>query len=722
MADPIENMESRLSGSGSAVPQDDGEFRSIADAAPIAFWTTGLDGKRRFVNRYYAEFLGVDHQTALERDWREIIHPDDYDRIVTESLLGEASLKEFTLEGRYRRGDGEWRWLRSKSQPRWNAAGEHIGFVGVANDVTETKLADIELREREAKLLALINQGTAGLSQVDLHGRFTMVNDRFCEISGWSREQLLERTMQSITHPHDLGRNVSLFNDLVRDGVPYSHEKRYVRSDGRIAWVNNSAALVRDSEDRPVGSICVTLDVTQRREDEAALRKSEESIRLAVESAGMATWELDLDTMEGIWSANRFDLLGLPRRTDGRGSVEDWLARIHPEDVQRVREAAYACFEQGTPFQIEYRILRADTGEERWLQSHASRIVVGDEGDLRFVAVSFDTTHRRQAEAELRASEIRFRTIFEEANDYIITCDLEQRITSVNPAVVSALGYSEREIVGRSVGDFLAPEQFDVAGKLLQHKLDHGGATRYSIRIQTRDGSELVWEINSRLTHDPDGVPIGLQAIARDVTESKRFEMHQRLLIDELNHRVKNTLAIVQGIAQQTFRDPGVPLAARKAFEGRLAALAEAHNLLTRELWSPVSILKVITDAMSPHCDGQRCHIEGPDLPLEPKTAISLALAMHELATNAVKHGALSNDTGTVDIRWDKVRDESGTRLKLSWTEVGGPPVPVPNRRGFGTRMIERGLAAELGGTVRIMFPPEGVRCEVDAPLPDTDA
>lgn len=128
---------------------------------------------------------------------------------------------------------------------------------------------------------------------------------------------------------------------------------------------------------------------------------------------------------------------------------------------------------------------------------------------------------------------------------------------------------------------------------------------------------------------------------------------------------------------------------------------------------------QIIDDAVRPHGEVGRFTLEGPDLTILPKTAISLALAIHELATNAVKHGALSRPEGRVSIRWARVRGAGPARLTMTWQETGGPPVAVPNRRGFGTRMIERGLAAELGGTVQIEFRPEGLTCTVDAPLPE---
>ena len=702
------------------LPVGEDEFRMIADSAPVVVWVTRLDRTRSFVNRAYLEFLGVPYDEALVFDWRRVIHPDDAPHLIAQSVAGEASMATFDLEGRYRNGKGEWRWLHSTSSPRRDAHGRHIGFIGVAHDVTKAKVAELALRDSEAQLSAFIAQSTAGFAQVDLDGRFTLVNDRFCEIAGWSRDELMGMRMLDITHLDDRTRNQPLFERAVADGTPYTHEKRYVRKDGNLVWVNNTVSVIRRPGGEPFGVLAVTLDVTRRREAEAELRKNEESLRLATESAGMASWEMDLRTMEGEWSLNRFDLLGMPRRADSRGTFGEWIARIHPEDREMARAAAQHCFDTGQPYTIEYRVCRADTGEERWLQSHGSRIDYADNRPSRFVGVSFDITDRKRAEAELRDSEARFRTIFEQANDFLITTTLDQVITSVNPAAVAALGYPEDAIVGATIGDFMDPDQLALAMDAFEKKMREGGSTRLTVTVRASDGRPLIWEINSRLTTDAEGKRTGLHAIGRDVTEAKRAEAHLRLLVDELNHRVKNTLAIVQGIAQQSFKDVTDPAIARSAFEGRLAALSEAHNLLTREHWGAVSMAQIIGDAVAPHGrDAGRFELDGPDLPILPKTAISLALAIHELATNAVKHGALSRAEGRVAIRWVRIDRVGSARLSLVWQERGGPEVITPKRRGFGTRMIERGLAAELGGTVKIDFRPEGLVCTVDAPLPE---
>ena len=203
------------------------------------------------------------------------------------------------------------------------------------------------------------------------------------------------------------------------------------------------------------------------------------------------------------------------------------------------------------------------------------------------------------------------------------------------------------------------------------------------------------------------------------VLERKRTEEHQRLLLNELNHRVKNTLAVIQSIASQTFRGEAAAPEARRAFESRLTALAGAHDLLTGRNWE-AALLSEVVERAGNGCGAVpgRLRAEGEDVEIPPRTAVSIAMALHELCTNAVKYGALSNDAGMVTVRWSISGGPGERRLRLTWIESGGPPVAPPARRGFGSRMIERGLASELGGTVALEFLPEGVRCVVDAPLP----
>ena len=191
------------------------------------------------------------------------------------------------------------------------------------------------------------------------------------------------------------------------------------------------------------------------------------------------------------------------------------------------------------------------------------------------------------------------------------------------------------------------------------------------------------------------------------------------MLINELNHRVKNTLATVQSIASQTLRNSETAADAKEAIEGRLLALSRAHDVLTRENWEGADLYEIVRQAVAPYSSRgeDRLHVNGPKVRLSPHTALSFAMILQELATNAVKYGALSNATGEIGIAWDVEHAEPFPRLHLRWEETGGPPVRAPARRGFGTRLIERSLAQDLGGDVRISFAATGVVCIVTAPL-----
>lgn len=231
-------------------------------------------------------------------------------------------------------------------------------------------------------------------------------------------------------------------------------------------------------------------------------------------------------------------------------------------------------------------------------------------------------------------------------------------------------------------------------------------------RVKRVDGSYRWARSRAFARRDADGSIRLWYGSTEDVHERKLAEERQRLLINELNHRVKNTLASVQAIAFQTLKGDLGLAEARARFEARLMALSRAHNLLTDQNWSGASLVNVVRDAVA-HLAPERVQMSGSPIWLAPRAALALALALHELGTNAVKYGALSVDGGTVDIDWRV----DGDRLRLTWKERGGPPVEPPARSGFGTRLIERGISADLGGTALLHFEPDGLACILEASL-----
>jgi two-component sensor histidine kinase len=210
---------------------------------------------------------------------------------------------------------------------------------------------------------------------------------------------------------------------------------------------------------------------------------------------------------------------------------------------------------------------------------------------------------------------------------------------------------------------------------------------------------------------------IGVAFALRMATTIARGEMLHALLVEELNHRVKNTLAILQAIASQTFRSASA--AERNNFEGRLRALAKAHDLLSQEKWQGAGMQDVVDRVLEPYAvsDSRRMRVTGPKVPLASPRAVMMSMILHEIATNAAKYGALSNATGTVNIEWRLIADGTGEKLLLTWAETGGPRVTTPTRKGFGSRLIERGAREQLGGSATADFLPSGVVYTIECAL-----
>ncbi|MGJ4730831.1 sensor histidine kinase [Luteimonas sp. SDU101] len=315
----------------------------------------------------------------------------------------------------------------------------------------------------------------------------------------------------------------------------------------------------------------------------------------------------------------------------------------------------------------------------------------------------------------------------------------EQRLSAIVDASSDLIyrlcpGWQELEIVGgRAVTDLprgraiawsadrIHPDDRDRALEAMQRARQTLTPYQSQHRVTLRAG-EWTW-IESRAVpvHGDDGNVVEWFGAATDVTQRVRHEEHLRLMVDELNHRVKNTLAIVQSLVAQTLRNCADSAQAAALIESRLRTLASTHDMLTREKWAGASVEEIVRVAMG-HClEGgpPRFDVQGPMVRLDPRRAVALSMALHELCTNATKYGALSVAEGRVRIHWSLEDDDAGARLLLEWRESGGPPTRPPERGGFGTRLLQRGLQHDLGGKVILDFNPEGLRCRIDAPLPN---
>jgi PAS domain S-box-containing protein len=314
--------------------------------------------------------------------------------------------------------------------------------------------------------------------------------------------------------------------------------------------------------------------------------------------------------------------------------------------------------------------------------------------------------------AGLRESEERFRRALEIETVGVIFFNTEGTITDANDAFLGMCGFSREDVAANLVRwDTLTPPEWMVASKCAIAELrEIGRTTPYEKEYFRKDGTRWWGLFAARRIGESENVEFVL-----DVSDRKAGEERQKLLLGELDHRVKNTLAMVQAIAAQTLRSSETLERFAEAFQTRLQALAQGHDLLTRAQWEAVSLRDLADLTLGPH-GVKRVRIGGPDVMLEPHVAISLHLALHELATNAAKYGALSVSAGCVRVNWAVVNRPDRV-LRIEWRESGGPPVSPPARRGFGSRLIERALAHQLDGEVNLGFDQAGVCCRIDVPL-----
>ncbi|MGE4063016.1 MAG: sensor histidine kinase [Rhodospirillaceae bacterium] len=261
------------------------------------------------------------------------------------------------------------------------------------------------------------------------------------------------------------------------------------------------------------------------------------------------------------------------------------------------------------------------------------------------------------------------------------------------------------------------PDDLDGMWKAVAIAVDPVGEGRYDVeyRVRQPDGAwrwVSAWGLVEFEGAGPARRPVAIAGASRDITAIKNAEERLRFLISELNHRVKNTLATVQAIAVQALRNATDPEAARQMFESRILSLSKAHDLLTTANWTGADLREVVDHAIEPFA-AARFDVNGPDLHVPPKHALAFSMAIHELATNAVKHGALAVTIGRVKINWSVENDQ----ISFSWREIGGPPVKTPTRRGFGTRLLERAIAHDLGGSTYLHYAPDGVRWSATVPV-----
>jgi PAS domain S-box-containing protein len=716
-ANPLNEVERRLRDS-------EERYRELADFMPQIVWQTDASGIIQYVNNRWTELTGMPVSEAIGKPWLPGMMAEDVQRAQKAWIDAQGPGKFYEHEWRLRLKDGSQRWLMTRGRPIRDEAGRILRWIGTDTDITARKEYESKQRESEARLeLATLAAGL-GIWDWDLVTDHFVYSDRAKAICGFApdREVTLD-DVRRITHPEDLPMTSAqakrALDPVIRDSQPY--EYRIVRPDGEIRRVvaHGSAVFgLVDGEAKAIRYVGTLMDVTDRWQLEQQKHVSEARLKLAVEAGRMAVWETDLLNDRIVVSPELNRLLGFP--ADARPSLDEIRARYYPGERERVTAIAKAALARGERFfEAEYRCLWEDNSVH-WLLLRAEFELDAKGQPTRLVGVVMDITDRMETEQVMRESKDRIKIALAAAQLGDWTWDAMTDRLDMSARAHEIFGIDRgTKLSWTELQSLLLPEDANRAAAAVDKAMR--GNFDYDIEYRlNQPGGQQVWvAARGRPFYKDDGSPGGMIGVVQDISERKRHEQHLRLLINELNHRVKNTLATVQSMASLTLRNSADLSEARSRFEARLIALAGAHDALTQENWEGASLTLIVEQGIAPYRSPERegFSIAGPDIIVPPKYALALAMALHELCTNAVKYGALSNAEGRIAISWTVAEGREGRQLHLRWQERGGPPVVAPTRRGFGSRLIEQGLARDLAGEVEMDYAVAGLVCVIKASL-----
>jgi PAS domain S-box-containing protein len=593
-----------------------------------------------------------------------------------------------------------------------------------------TKLFDSSIVSTPEQALDFISNVLASSTEYSiigksLDGAIELWNEGARRIYGYEADEVVGADASILHAPEDAksGLPRTMLDIALRDGKWEGKVKRR-RKNGKSFIARVVVTPRRDGGGRPIGFLLISKDISdeirlaklerevaKRKWAEKALLDAEQRFRRMADSAPVLIWLSGTDEL-CTWFNQQW--LAFTGRTMEEAAGNGWIESVHPEDLSRCLDAYAAAFDAREEFQMDYRLRRHD-GEWRWVAVHGVPSFAIDGGFLGYIGTCVDIADRKSAQELLTQSRQRMLDIIESARDAIISIDTEQRIVLFNRAAEQIFQRSSAEMLGQPL-DRLIPERFRVI-----HRGHVGGFAQTGVTSRVMgdlaslsalrgDGSEFP--IEASISQAKVGDQTLFTVILRDITERHRHEKARETLVSELNHRVKNTLAVVLSLASQTLANATDLDAFEQAFMARIQALARAHDVLTRADWIGASLEDVAHHALSPF-GLERFEIGGPEVTLAPSSAVTLTLAFNELATNAAKYGALSEPAGRVTLTWR----EQAQAIELLWRETGGPPVSAPVRLGFGSRLIDHVIAYEFDGESKLAYAPEGLTCRMRLPL-----
>lgn len=551
--------------------------------------------------------------------------------------------------------------------------------------------------------------GAVGLHIVSGDGTILRANKAELAMLGYTSDEYVGRHIANF-HA-DSAAIADILTRLKAGERLESYPARLSAKDGSIRHVLiTSSGLFRDGQ--LVQTRCFTVDVTHSYQADQLLREGERRFQEILQALPTAVYTTDAQGKITFYNQAAADLAG---REPVVGS-DEWCVcwRLYRSDGSPL--PLDQC-PMAVTLKHQERIRGVELIAERPDGSRA-RVVpyptpLFDAGGRVTGAVNMlvDITDRHAAERETA----RLAAIVRSSQDAIICTTTDGQITFWSRGAADAYGYQPEEMEGQSILRVIPPELHDEELRIQQRIRRGERIEYYETERLAKNGKHVSISLSVSVIRDQLGNVLGVARVGRDITERKHAERVQNLLMGELNHRVKNTLATVQSIAHQTLRTQENPASFADSFNGRLRSLASASSLLADNSWQAADFSTLVRDQLLlGSLDDSRISYSGPAVVLDPQLALHVALVLHELGTNARKYGALSVPVGQVSIGWS-VRNSGDRSLLLEWSERGGPPV-VASKRGFGMTLIENSLKSH-GGTVAMDFQVNGITCKIKLPL-----
>ncbi len=445
---------------------------------------------------------------------------------------------------------------------------------------------------------------------------------------------------------------------------------------------------------------------------EIALRESEAKFRHLAENVPALVWMTESDLSCSYLSPSWSEFTGQAAQL---GLGNGWLESIHPDDREGFIEVLRNSHQEHLGAECECRLRHAGNGY-RWTITTAEPRF-SDVGDfLGLIGTFVDITERRRYEDELALRADEFQSLADNIHQLAWMADANGWIYWYNQRWFDYTGTTLSEMQGWGWRKVHHPEHVDRVVEKISAHFKSGETWEDTFPLRGRDGGYRWFLSRARCVRDKGGNIVRWLGTNTDITERLEADRLRQLLVNELNHRVKNSLATVRAIASQTMRHEESFENFKEKFESRILVFSTTHDLLTQSNWQGADLRALVEQSLAAHGESSQYLTDGETLHLDPKAAVAISLALHELATNAVKHGALSSPSGRVRVSWSKDQKQN-PEFHLRWQEEGGPPVSKPKRSGFGTRLIHRSLAQDIDGEVDFRFEPEGLDCRITGRL-----